>query len=92
MIFPLGEVTFEEKVEDEEDQKKALAVSGFVKSHFLNGLCTALYSEDSLNLRYAFKVVSFRLPIEDLLVFPQVELIDFVKGLLVEFLILRTSN
>ncbi|XP_075477808.1 outer envelope pore protein 37, chloroplastic isoform X1 [Primulina tabacum] len=55
LIFPLGEVTFEEKVEEEEDQKKALAVSGFVKSHVLNGLCTALYSEDSLNLRYAFK-------------------------------------
>ncbi|XP_073126806.1 outer envelope pore protein 37, chloroplastic [Henckelia pumila] len=55
LLFPLGEVIFEEKVEEEEDQKKALAVSGFVKSHVLNGLCTALYSEDSLNLRYAFK-------------------------------------
>ncbi|PIN07002.1 hypothetical protein CDL12_20442 [Handroanthus impetiginosus] len=53
--FPYGEVSFEERDEEEEEQKRALSVSGILKSHILNGLCTAQYNEDTLDLRYAFK-------------------------------------
>ncbi|CAI9777073.1 unnamed protein product [Fraxinus pennsylvanica] len=54
--FPLGEVSFEEREEDEEEkQKRTLSVNGIVKSHILNGVCTARYHEENLNLRYAYK-------------------------------------
>ncbi|XP_022863747.1 outer envelope pore protein 37, chloroplastic-like [Olea europaea var. sylvestris] len=54
--FPLGEVSFEEREEDEkEEQKRTLSVNGIVKSHILNGVCTAQYHEENLNLRYAYK-------------------------------------
>ncbi|KAK4421934.1 Outer envelope pore protein 37, chloroplastic [Sesamum alatum] len=53
--FPLGEVSFEEKEEEEEEQKRALSVNGIVKSHALDGVCTARYSEENLELRYAYK-------------------------------------
>ncbi|KAH6809316.1 chloroplast outer envelope protein 37 [Perilla frutescens var. frutescens] len=61
--FPLGEVSLEEKeveeVEEEEEQqqeqKRTLSVSGILKSNILNGVCTARYEEESLDLRYAFK-------------------------------------
>ncbi|KAL0432847.1 UNVERIFIED_CONTAM: Outer envelope pore protein 37, chloroplastic [Sesamum latifolium] len=53
--FPLGEVSFEEKEEEEEEQKRALSVNGIVKSHVLDGVCTARYSEENLELRYAYK-------------------------------------
>ncbi|KAL3619876.1 Outer envelope pore protein 37, chloroplastic [Castilleja foliolosa] len=54
--FPLGEVTLEEKEEEvEEEPKRALSVNGIIKSHILNGVCTAQYSEENLDLRYAFK-------------------------------------
>lgn len=58
--FPLGEVSLEEKEaeEEEEEQKRALSVSGILKSNILNGLCTARYEEENLDLRYAFKVVN----------------------------------
>ncbi|KAL6528201.1 Outer envelope pore protein 37, chloroplastic [Orobanche hederae] len=53
--FPLGEISLEEKDDEEEEQKKTLSVSGILKSHVLNGVCTAQYIEEDLNLRYAFK-------------------------------------
>ncbi|XP_057781253.1 outer envelope pore protein 37, chloroplastic [Salvia miltiorrhiza] len=54
--FPLGEVSLEEKeVEDEEEQKSALSVSGILKSNVLNGVCTARYEEENWDLRYVFK-------------------------------------
>ncbi|GER27921.1 chloroplast outer envelope protein 37 [Striga asiatica] len=53
--FPHGEVSLEEKEEEEEEPNKTLSVSGIVKSHILNGVCTARYNEENLELRYAFK-------------------------------------
>ncbi|KAI3459874.1 hypothetical protein Pfo_016537 [Paulownia fortunei] len=53
--FPLGEVSFQEKEEEKEEQKIALSVNGIIKSHILNGVCTAQYSEENLDLRYAYK-------------------------------------
>ncbi|KAL3507019.1 hypothetical protein ACH5RR_032401 [Cinchona calisaya] len=54
--FPLGEVSVEEKEEDEEEEsKRMLSVSGIVKAHILNGICTAEYKEEDLSLRYAYK-------------------------------------
>nr|XP_004287184.2 PREDICTED: outer envelope pore protein 37, chloroplastic [Fragaria vesca subsp. vesca] len=51
--FPLGEVTLEEK--EEEEANKILSVDGIVKAQLLNGLCTARYVHDDLKLRYSFK-------------------------------------
>ncbi|KAK6161583.1 hypothetical protein DH2020_004964 [Rehmannia glutinosa] len=54
--FPLGEVSLvEREEEEEEEQKRTLSVSGILKSHILNGVCTARYNEENLDLRYAFK-------------------------------------
>ncbi|KAL8482726.1 hypothetical protein ACS0TY_025682 [Phlomoides rotata] len=53
--FPLGEVSLEEKDEEEEEQKRTVAVSGILKSHILDGVCTAHYNDENLDLRYAFK-------------------------------------
>ncbi|GFP87145.1 outer envelope pore protein 37 chloroplastic [Phtheirospermum japonicum] len=54
--FPLGEVSLEEKEEEvEEEPKRALSVNGIIKSHMLNGVCTAQFSEENLALRYAYK-------------------------------------
>ncbi|XP_051116086.1 outer envelope pore protein 37, chloroplastic [Andrographis paniculata] len=53
---PIGEISLEEKDDDEaEEQKKTLGVSGILKGHILNGVCTAQYNEDTMNLRYAYK-------------------------------------
>lgn len=63
--FPLGEVSFEEREEDEkEEHKRTLSVNGIVKSHILNGVCTAQYHEENLNLRYAYKVGSSLCPFQ----------------------------
>lgn len=51
--FPAGELTLEER---ENELKRVLSVSGIVKGQILNGLCTAQFKEDELNLRYAYKV------------------------------------
>ncbi|XP_047312416.1 outer envelope pore protein 37, chloroplastic [Impatiens glandulifera] len=51
--FPLGEVSLNER--EEEEVTKTLSVSGTAKSHILNGICTAQYNDESLNLRYLFK-------------------------------------
>ncbi|KAL0322785.1 UNVERIFIED_CONTAM: Outer envelope pore protein 37, chloroplastic [Sesamum angustifolium] len=53
--FPLGEVSLEEKEEEEEEQKRGLSVNAIVKSHVLDGVCTARYSEENVELRYAYK-------------------------------------
>lgn len=51
--FPIGEVSFEEK--EEEEVKKMLSINGIVKGQLLNGVCTAQYQDESLNLRYLYK-------------------------------------
>uniref|UniRef100_A0A6M2EAS3 Outer envelope pore protein 37, chloroplastic n=1 Tax=Populus davidiana TaxID=266767 RepID=A0A6M2EAS3_9ROSI len=51
--FPLGEVSLEEK--EEEELRRTLSVSGVVKSQLMNGLCTAQFSDEDLKLRYCYK-------------------------------------
>ncbi|KAM1424961.1 hypothetical protein ACFX1X_017626 [Malus domestica] len=51
--FPLGEVSMEEK--EEEEAKRILSINGIVKSQILNGLCTAHYADEDLKLRYSYK-------------------------------------
>ncbi|CAL5394730.1 unnamed protein product [Camellia sinensis] len=51
--FPLGEISLEEK--EEEEVKKMLSINGIVKGHLLNGVCTAQYKEENINLRYLYK-------------------------------------
>ncbi|XP_056172787.1 outer envelope pore protein 37, chloroplastic-like [Syzygium oleosum] len=51
--FPLGEVSLEER--EEEEVKRTLSVSGILKSQIWNGVCTAQYAEEELKLRYCFK-------------------------------------
>ncbi|KAG6767719.1 hypothetical protein POTOM_028934 [Populus tomentosa] len=51
--FPLGEVSLEEK--EEEELSRTLSVSGVVKSQLMNGLCTAQFSDEDLKLRYCYK-------------------------------------
>ena len=55
--FPLGEVSLEEK--EEEELRRTLSVSGVVKSQLMNGLCTAQFSDEDLKLRYCYKVRHF---------------------------------
>ncbi|KAL2922443.1 Outer envelope pore protein 37 chloroplastic [Bienertia sinuspersici] len=51
--FPCGEVSLEEK--EDEEVKRVLSVNGIVKGPIRNGVCTALYKDESLNLRYSYK-------------------------------------
>ncbi|XP_061363558.1 outer envelope pore protein 37, chloroplastic [Gastrolobium bilobum] len=51
--FPVGEVSLQEKEEDE--VKNLLSVSGILKGQFLNGLYTAQYKDEELKLRYCYK-------------------------------------
>lgn len=51
--FPNGEISLEEK--DNEELKKVLSVSGILKGQLVNGVCTAMYKDNDLNLRYAYK-------------------------------------
>ncbi|XP_020106946.1 outer envelope pore protein 37, chloroplastic isoform X1 [Ananas comosus] len=51
--FPLGEVSVAEKKTDEGE--KILSVNGIVQSRLLNGVCTAHYRDNDLNLRYCYK-------------------------------------
>ncbi|KAJ8755220.1 hypothetical protein K2173_019018 [Erythroxylum novogranatense] len=57
--FPIGEVSLEEK--EEEEVKRALSISGIVKGQLSNGICTAQFSDEDLKLRYCYKdeAVSF---------------------------------
>ncbi|KAF8402423.1 hypothetical protein HHK36_013378 [Tetracentron sinense] len=50
--FPLGEVSLEER---EEEEKRALSINGILKGQVLNGVCTAMYKNEELNLRYLYK-------------------------------------
>ncbi|KAK1628132.1 hypothetical protein QYE76_002447 [Lolium multiflorum] len=52
-VFPNGEVSFKEKKLDEGD--RILSVNGLVKSHILNGVCTALYNDNVMNIKYRYK-------------------------------------
>lgn len=56
--FPLGEISLEERDEEEEKPKRAISVNGLVKSHIMNGVYTARFSDENLDLRYAYKVIS----------------------------------
>ncbi|XP_010277804.1 PREDICTED: outer envelope pore protein 37, chloroplastic [Nelumbo nucifera] len=51
--FPYGEVSLEEK--EEEEVKKALSINGILKGQILKGVCTAQYKDEDLNLRYSYK-------------------------------------
>ncbi|KAJ9187192.1 hypothetical protein P3X46_002677 [Hevea brasiliensis] len=51
--FPLGEVSLEER--EDEEVKRSLSVGGIVKGQMLNGLCTAQFNDEDLKLRYAYK-------------------------------------
>lgn len=53
-MFPNGEVSVKEKKLDEGE--KILSVNGIVKSHVLNGVCTALYNDNMMNIKYRYKV------------------------------------
>ncbi|XP_016572479.1 outer envelope pore protein 37, chloroplastic [Capsicum annuum] len=55
--FPMGEVSLEEKEEEleEEQTKRILSVNGILKGQILNGVCTAKYMDEALDLRYCFK-------------------------------------
>ncbi|EES15850.1 hypothetical protein BDA96_08G083600 [Sorghum bicolor] len=52
-FFPNGEVSIKEKILDEGD--RILSVNGLVKSHVLNGLCTAVYNDNAMNIKYRYK-------------------------------------
>ncbi|KAK2641613.1 hypothetical protein Ddye_023376 [Dipteronia dyeriana] len=52
--FPLGEISLEER-EEEEEAKKILSINGIVKGQILTGICTAQYQEEELKLRYSYK-------------------------------------
>ncbi|GFP90308.1 outer envelope pore protein 37 chloroplastic, partial [Phtheirospermum japonicum] len=53
--FPLGDVLFEEKEEEVEEQKRIFSVTSFFgKNPVLNGVCTAKYIDEDLVLRYAY--------------------------------------
>ncbi|GFY81266.1 chloroplast outer envelope protein 37 [Actinidia rufa] len=51
--FPLGEVSLEEK--EEEEVKTMLSINGIIRGHLLNGVCTAQYNDENLKLRYLYK-------------------------------------
>lgn len=55
--FPTGEVTLEEK-EDEEVPRKLL-INGILKGPILNGVGAAHYTDEELRLRYSYKVILF---------------------------------
>ena len=54
--FPLGEVSLEEKEEDKDHVKKMLSINGILKGQLLKGVCTAIYRDEKLNMRYSYKV------------------------------------
>ncbi|KAL6634004.1 hypothetical protein ACP70R_026675 [Stipagrostis hirtigluma subsp. patula] len=51
--FPIGQVSVEERIN--EDEEKVLSIYGIAKSVFLDGVLTAQYNENDLNLRYCYK-------------------------------------
>jgi len=59
--FPNGEVSLEEK--EDEELNKVLLVNGILKGQLMHGVCTAMYKENDLNLRYAYKVIGLQIPV-----------------------------
>ncbi|VFR03395.1 unnamed protein product [Cuscuta campestris] len=53
--FPHGEVSLQDKEVEEEEAKKAFSINGILKGHILNGVCTAQYKDESLDLGYLYK-------------------------------------
>lgn len=53
--FPAGEVSLEEK--EEEEVKKMLSINGILQHQILNGVFSAQFRDDDLKLRYLYKVV-----------------------------------
>uniref|UniRef100_A0A1J3JFJ4 Outer envelope pore protein 37, chloroplastic n=1 Tax=Noccaea caerulescens TaxID=107243 RepID=A0A1J3JFJ4_NOCCA len=54
--FPLGEVSIQEKEEEEEEKSnRVLSVNGILKRQVMSGVCTALYTDEELRLKYAYK-------------------------------------
>lgn len=51
--FPIGEVSLEEK--EEEEVKKMLSVNGILQHQILNGVFSAQFRDDDLKLRYLYK-------------------------------------
>ncbi|KAJ6817834.1 outer envelope pore protein 37, chloroplastic isoform X2 [Iris pallida] len=51
--FPLGEVSVAER--EDEELKRVLSINGILKGQLMNGVCTALYKDNDLNLRYSYK-------------------------------------
>ncbi|KAK3434002.1 hypothetical protein EUGRSUZ_D01533 [Eucalyptus grandis] len=51
--FPPGEVSLEER--EEEEVKRTLSINGILKSQIWNGACSAQYAGEELKLRYSFK-------------------------------------
>ncbi|GMH29694.1 hypothetical protein Nepgr_031537 [Nepenthes gracilis] len=51
--FPNGEISLEEK--EDEEMKRILSMNSIVKGSVMNGVCTALYKDGDLDLRYSYK-------------------------------------
>lgn len=54
MFFPNGEVSIKEKILDEGD--RILSVNGLLKSRVLKGVCTTVYNDNAMNIKYRYKV------------------------------------
>ncbi|ONM32586.1 Outer envelope pore protein 37 chloroplastic [Zea mays] len=52
-FFPNGEVSIKEKILDERD--RILSVNGLVKSRVLHGVCTAVYNDNVMSIKYRYK-------------------------------------
>ncbi|CAH9145796.1 unnamed protein product [Cuscuta epithymum] len=53
--FPHGEVSLQDKEIEEEEATKAISINGILKGHILNGVCTAQYKDESVDLSYQYK-------------------------------------
>ncbi|XVE58314.1 hypothetical protein DITRI_Ditri04bG0160500 [Diplodiscus trichospermus] len=51
--FPMGEVTLEER--EEEEVPRTFSINGILKGQVLNGVCAAHYTNEELKLRYSYK-------------------------------------
>ncbi|XWS50303.1 hypothetical protein CRYUN_Cryun12cG0076700 [Craigia yunnanensis] len=51
--FPMGEVTLEER--EEEEVPRTFSINGILKGPILNGVCAAHYMDEELKLRYSYK-------------------------------------
>ncbi|KAK8503863.1 hypothetical protein V6N13_021644 [Hibiscus sabdariffa] len=53
--FPTGEVTLEEREEEEEEVPRKVSINGILRGPILNGIGAAHYTDEELKLRYAYK-------------------------------------